>query len=483
MPRLLIERASIAERAFVVAGVLAFCSSALLIGAPGMRLADLTVGKNLEVATAVELFEPAPPEGVSVAVRSSDPARVLLSLRPDVAGSDLIVVTVPPGVSRSQQFFVQGLAQNSAATYTASAPGYVETNGTLTLAASGVVLRGPGGLGSPLMTTPHGAPLTITVGSVVLTPDGGLVAPQLVAGGYSLAVEVATSDANIGRVIASPVTIPGGSASATAQFQAVSSGTTTLNTTVPEGFTLARQYGSLTATVITPGIGLFDVSIGRDLQAGASLTLGEPAPDGGLEMQLKSNDPSKLLLSATANSPGSPSIMIKVPPKGSSGSFFLQSLSDEGTATYMATAPGYQSRTGTVTLAPSGLVIGIGPPDEAELFRKEAADEAHGFLATLSSHNTLPIGVYLVQLDPKTHRGADITVQALRPGLSVTVDLKSSDSTVGSIASPVTITGGSSKAVAPFSPLHEGETMVSVVTPEGFTPAYNSTLLKAIVKQ
>jgi hypothetical protein len=128
-------------------------------------------------------------------------------------------------------------------------------------------------------------------------------------------------------------------------------------------------------------------------------------------------------------------------------------------------------------------VIGVGPPDEAELFRKEAADEVHGFQVNLSNRKSVSLGVYMLQLHPISHRGADITVQALRPGVSVTVQLESSNPAVGSIFSPVTITGGSSATSAEFVPRSEGETVISVVTPPGLTPSNNATSQKAIVKE
>jgi hypothetical protein len=65
--------------------------------------------------------------------------------------------------------------------------------------------------------------------------------------------------------------------------------------------------------------------------------------------------------------------------------------------------------------------------------------------------------------------------------MSVTVDLKSTNSSVGTVASPVIIAPGSDHGVTKFTPLATGSTVISVVTPEGFVESSNDTTLKAIV--
>jgi hypothetical protein len=85
----------------------------------------------------------------------------------------------------------------------------------------------------------------------------------------------------------------------------------------------------------------------------------------------------------------------------------------------------------------------FGPPDEAELFRKESADAPHCFAASLSASPTMPVMVCTAQLYPVHHRVADITVEVLRAGLSLQIGLQTSDASVGTIASLVSIAGGS----------------------------------------
>lgn len=451
--------------------------------ARSLTAVNLTVGQNLAGTGHVTLSEAAPPGGLRITLASGNPSLMLLSADPEAAGSAVIVVTVQDGLKGSPDFYVYGLGNSGTASYLASAPDYGNCSGTVTLAPSGIVMQGTYGLGNPMLMTTGAEASKIVLHSAVTDSSGQFVALQPVAGGLPVAVDVVNSEPHVGTITPSSVTIPAGSASASLKFKPASAGKTTLVARAPSGFTASPQHGTLAITVLTPGISITDhVAIGRDLQLGGTLTLGQPAPPTGLHIMLTSNNPKALLLSHTAQEVGLESITVDVPGGGTNGLFHLQSLTDSGTATYTASASGYVSRTGTVNLTPSGVVIGLGPPDEAEAFRKEAAEEPHGLSISLSKGPSFPLTVYMVQLDPVTHRGADITVQALRRGASVTVELMSSDPTVGTIGSPVSIGSGISSGVMPFSARKAGTTVISAATPAGFTPAKNSTSLTVVVR-
>jgi hypothetical protein len=120
-----------------------------------------------------------------------------------------------------------------------------------------------------------------------------------------------------------------------------------------------------------------------------------------------------------------------------------------------------------------------GPPDEAEVFRDDAAEREHGIVMDLSEGSKI-FTLYMERLTPATHRGADITVQGLRLGKSVAVELESSDPAVGTIESPVTLQ--EIQASGKFTALSVGKTVITVKTPEGFTAAGNSTSFVVIVQ-
>jgi hypothetical protein len=312
------------------------------------------------------------------------------------------------------------------------------------------------------------------------------VAPQPIAGGTAVTVEVTSSNSSVGTIKPSTVSIEAGGVYAESEFQPVSAGETMVKVSVPPGFSTPAPLGTLPTTVVTPGIAVTsEATIGQNLQIAGSLSLGEPAPAGGVTVTLTSKDPKRLLLSLTATAVGSESIKLTIPPRGFSSPYYLQALADSGTESYVASAPGYRSRTGTITLAPSGMVMGgpQGPPDEAELFRKEEADNIHGFVTKVGGHPTA-VTVFAAQLDPKTGRAADLTVQSMRPGVSAAIILKSSNSSVGRLDPPeLVIQPGTDRAITNFIPAGAGSTDISIISPPGFGKAQNATSLRVIVKE
>jgi len=189
----------------------------------------------------------------------------------------------------------------------------------------------------------------------------------MVAGGMRVNLSVASSDPSTGTVQDSRITIAGGTADAATQFRPSAPGTTTLVIDPPAGFSTSAQFATLAATVVMPGIAVADdIAVGQNLQVEATVSLGEPAPAGGLDVNIESNDPGRLLLSASATEVGHGSLTIRMPAGAATASYFLQGIGDSGTVATKATAAGYRDRIGTITLAPSGVVIGgpPGPPDE-----------------------------------------------------------------------------------------------------------------------
>ena len=470
------------------ATVLAFLASGLTsrtFAAPGLLLPKVTVGQSLEAVANIALTEKAPSQGLRISVTSDSPALLLLSQAPDGPGSASITIMVQPGLSRTPDFYLYGLAKTGSATYTAVAPGFGSTTAIATFAPSGILLKGPSAFGSPLFTTIGAGPSTIAVYAAVLGPAGEFQDLQSVAGGRAVNVNITSSNPLVGAVRDSRLTIVGGTALAATTFLPTAEGKIMVFASVPEGFTAPAQYAALAVTVIIPGLAITDqVAIGHNLQLGGILSLGQPAPPAGLQVALTSGDPAKLLLSRTATEIGSKSITIRIPAGGITAAYYVQALGDVGTVSYVATAPGYSSRTATVTLTPSGVVVGVEPPDEAEVFRPEASEYQHGRAISLAAtHEKVPVNVYLVQLDPKTLKGADISVQPLRPGVSVTVEVRSSDPAIATILSPVTVNAGDMAVVAPVTPLKEGSTVISVLTPSGFTTARNSTSFTLLVKK
>jgi hypothetical protein len=91
--------------------------------------------------------------------------------------------------------------------------------------------------------------------------------------------------------------------------------------------------------------------------------------------------------------------------------------------------------------------------------------------------------LYAAYLDPRTSRAADITVQQLRAGLSLSVRLTNTNAAVGTVAPTVTFEGGADRVLMSFKPQAVGKTVIAVVAPPTFKTPSNSTELLAIVRE
>jgi hypothetical protein len=414
----------------------------------------VTVGKGLEANASVALNGVAPGGGLTVSITSNDPGKLLFSKTPTDPGSASIDVLVPGGFGRTPDFYVYGLASSGTATYNASAAGFGTVTGTVTLAPSGFVIQGPAPIGTASFLTTTGASSTgINVWSALLDSSRNFVSTQALAGDASVNVNVLSSDTSKGTITTSPVMIAGGSVLATTQFQPASPGNTTLSVGTPVGFFTPAQDVSIVANVITPGIGLppaGTVFIGQNLQQQVFFSLGQLAPPGGVDVTLTSNSPGQLLLSKTVTVAGTPFISVNVPAGTNTGSFYVVSLTNSGTPTYTASAPGYASRMSSVTLTLSGAVIapplGLGTP----------------FFTTTVAAGASAFAISMAQLNPDNTFSQ---VQPVAAGQSVTVNLTNSNASTGTIAASVVIPGGSDTVATNFTPVHTGSTSVAVVTP------------------
>ena len=461
--------------------------SGALLSAAGLNLANVAVGSSLQTPTTFKLSEPAPEGGLEVTLTSEDASRLKLSRRPDASGTDSIVVKVAAGFNESMDFWLLGMAGEGEVAYTATARSFSPGRGIVTLTPSAIVMVGPF-KATEFKTTTGAASSRLVLYSVRLTPSMEYAEQQAVAAGVSLDIEILSSAEGVGVISPSRLSIPGGAPNAVSEFKPAQPGTTSITTSIPPGFSRPpAKYAAVLANVALPGLAITDqLLIGQNLQVGGNVGLGEAAGPGGVQVTLTSEDPAQLLISGSGTEVGQKSITVTVPPGAVSAHFTLQALGKAGTATYSASARGYSSRIGKIGLAPSGVVIApspYGPPDEAELFRK-TGEGARGFISHLSKGKDLkmPLSVWTVQLDPITLRSADITVQPLRAGMSITVNVESSNPAAGKVKSPVVIQGGMEIGHSEFVALTNGTTLITAVTPSGFTKSTNSTTVEAIVK-
>jgi hypothetical protein len=424
------------------------------VGAVSMTAPNGTIGKGLEIPAQVSLSG-VPSSDRTLTLTSGDSNRLRFAAAPTDTGTGALTITMKAGFDKSPEFYIQGFDNSGMVTYTAAMTGFGTSTATITLAPAGIVIAGPSGLGIGFTTTTGAPATTLTLYSAMLDISGNFVATQAIAGGVPVTFNVISSNTGAGTIGLSPVTLAGGSSGVTTNFLPAGPGSTVLSAVQPDGFAVPNQYRTVTASVNTPSIGVTDgVTIGRNLQIPANFTLGQLAPAGGLAVTLTSNSQS-LLLSATQNGAGSASIVIPVTAGAFTGSYYLQAFGASGTATYTATAPGYLSRTGAVTMTPSGVVLG----------------DTFGNIGTTAVGNSpVPIVVYMGQLGST---GAFQQIQQLAANASpVSVPLTAS---VGTVVSPVSIAPGSENAMTQVT-APSGNLTVTATNPAGYTPSDKLTL-------
>ena len=445
------------------------------VGAAGIALSAISVGKDLQIATSGNLQGPAPTGGLDVTLTSADSSKLLLSPDATTAGTASIVVNVPEG----QQGFVyygQGIGSSGSVRIDVSAAGFGSASTTATLVPSGFFSDIPGGD----FTTSQLAlntPIRVCVGA--LDPVSlNLASYGTLRAGVSVDVTMTSSNTAVGAIVNSPYTFNGADqcsfysgGQVGIQFNPVGTGTTTLTVVTPNGFSMPSANVSYTATVSAAAIDLAATTIGKDLQVSASGNLAGPAPAGGLNVTLTSTDPAKLLLSPDATTPGTSNITLGVPEAQQGFSYYMQALAGSGTVSITASAPGFGSGSTTASLAPSGFFSDVPGGD---------------FTTNQLALNT-PMRVCVGRLDPST-----LQLQQygnIRAGLSPSVSVASSNTTVGSIVnSPYTFNGGDEcslytggQAGLQFNPIGTGTTIVTIVTPNGFsTPAFGANFTATV---
>jgi hypothetical protein len=223
-------------------------SAIVTVIAPGILIDNnVSVGRNLQHLGTALLGAPAPAGGLSLTLTSNS-GLLRLSTSETAAGSGSITINVPAGQSVAN-FYIQSLGDTGTATYTATAPGYAPRTATVLLSPSGVVIEGPLGFGFPLTTTMALGAQPLALHTFLLEP-GSLspLMPQALAGGMSLQVTLTSGNTAVGTVT-SPVTIAGGTDTATSQFTPVAVGQTTITVNTPAGYSLPSTFTSLTGRV------------------------------------------------------------------------------------------------------------------------------------------------------------------------------------------------------------------------------------------
>jgi hypothetical protein len=437
-------------------------SIAVNVSAPNITVnASTNLGQNLQVDNQSISLAAAPPSSRSLTLTSNSP-NLLIANSPSGPFSQSITLQLTGGSSAVGTFSMQSLASSGTGQLTASASGYNDGADTVSLTPSGIEW-----FNGPFSTTTFSADTTLTLIAAQLAPGTlNLQSFQNVRTGLAVNVTVTSSDPTIGTIVTSPVNITADTNSATTKFHPLTAGTSNLVIATPSGFTTPPGVNttSIAATVSAPSLSInAPANLGQNLQVdNQSISLGAAPPNN--ETLTLTSSSANVLLANSAAGPFSQSITLQL-TKASTGvpNFSVQALGATGSAQLTAQAPGYTDGVLLLNVTPSGI----------EWFSGSFGT------TTFSADSTLTL--IAAQLNPNTL--AAQSFQSIRNGLSVSVTLTSSDTTVGTIVSPVTIAADTLSITTKFHPVGNGVANLVITTPAGFTAptGSNTTSITATV--
>jgi hypothetical protein len=426
-------------------------------GPPCVFIDSANVGNGLEALVNIN-FSPAPSADTSVTVWTDRADLVAISGHAQEAGTGSFTFTQPAGASNIG-VYVQGLASSGTAHIWAQAANYGSGIGTVNLFPSGFVLNSPNGTGGSYQIGPNGS-ATFTVYSAQLDASGNFVAFQPVRGmnvngnpPASLPTVTLTAGGDVGSFSPTSLAFAGGIDAMSAQFTASGNpgtvGAVTANP--PAGFSVPAG-GANQVNVTVEGVNFVctnNIAVGLNLATQASCSINGAAPVDET-ITLTSTNPGALLLSPNLSTPGAPTITVTIRQGTSSTApFYLVGTASSGTATYTATSADVNF-SANVTLLRSGFIFsGVGST----------------FPTTFPGPDTL-LTIIPVALDGS---GNPVAAGQLAPGVSASVNVSSSNPSVGAIlGSPVTFNGGDTSGGITFHPTGPGVTNISA-SADGYT--------------
>ena len=368
--------------------------------------------------------------GVTVRFSTSDPAVVQVAANATSLGATFVDVPVPNGQTFAG-IWVQGVeGVTGSATITATTPLFNDTTGTVTVVQPAFQIIS-------LLTSTTSLSPSNDFGVRIGLPGAGNLSVgtvQTVRHGHAVIATVDNSNAAVAQLLkqafpaaqSHTVTIaanafdsPSSLASGGLSFDPVGAGSTTVNATIP-GF-IATTASSVGVTVTSPGMTMqgFPVTVGAGLQTNFNpqccqigVVLGG-SQHGGVTVRFTTSDPAVVQVSTSSTSAGATFVDVPVPNGQTFAGVWVQGLEGvTGNATITATTTLFGDVTGTVTVAQPALQI---------------------ISLSTSTTSLSPNSDFAVRIGlPGVGNASVGTVQAVRPGHSVTATINNSNSAVAS---------------------------------------------------
>ena len=208
---------------------------------------DENIGRDLQVERRIALEVAPPAPGVNVTISVADPSVALISTDPTMVGTVSVTFPLVNG-TYTPLIYVQGLSLNQGTEVRITAPGYDQWITTVQVVPAGFYISLPDG---DFTTTTSAANTTVHVYPASLDTLQRVDENQQVRGGFSLEVDVASSDPAVGVITVSPLVFTGTDDYLSTAFDPVTVGATTISIAQPTGFTAPAGRASIVATVGT----------------------------------------------------------------------------------------------------------------------------------------------------------------------------------------------------------------------------------------
>ena len=371
------------------------------------------------------LSTPAPSGGLTVSLASSNPAVASITPATVVFAAGATTSTTAPSVSAKSY----GTAQ-----LTATAPGYAPD-------AKNLLLSGVATVTSTLAIAPS-ASATDTITLAQAAPIGGVT------------FTMSSDKTSIAYPYPTTVTVPAGATSATFTVYAAAIGSTIIRVNSP-GFAEATTAVSVNGTMSLGAS--FLAQPGAKLYVPNTVTLNY-RPAAATSVTITSSNPALLLLSTDPNVTGGASITVST--SGTTTPVFYEQGQAAGVVNLTVTATNYTTVVQPVTVNQTTLQLA------SYISNSTLTSTASAGLIDVALGEFTTAGVY-VGICGYTQAVADSSQLGckLNPGVSLTVDVLSSNTAVGTItSSPLTLGPGTMAALTRFQPIDAGTTNISFGT-------------------
>ncbi len=362
---------------------------------PGIALFSLpfTVGAGLQDAGFLARLGEDQHGGITVRIASDDPTRLLVAPDASTPGTPFIDVPLLNGQT-DVSYTIQGVeGAAGVANLTASAPGFASETGSVTVAQPAVRIES---LAASIDTFDPADAFFMRVG----LPNGSNTTlsnlQEARVGGGGLTVTVTSSNGSVGELETTAATATSVTVAIAegAQFSQTSvaaggvafvprgEGATIVSASIP-GF-VQTDAAVQNVNVTGPGITLFSLpfTVGAGLQDAGFTARLDASQHGGVILRLESSDPSVLLLAPDASTVGTGFVEYSLNNGQTDASYTIQGVEGAlGTATITATAAGFTSQTGDVTVVQPALRL------EGVLTSIDTLDPDDSFFARIGTPN------------------------------------------------------------------------------------------------